>query len=133
MFKDDFIKKASLSDIVIEKIKAAIRNGELKPGDRIPSHDILCKRWGISRTTIREALNKLESVGILTKYQGRGTYINDITADKMISGSEFGTLLGRAAVLQLLEARKLVETVIVGLSAERRTMEELEVLQELLG
>jgi GntR family transcriptional repressor for pyruvate dehydrogenase complex len=129
MLKEDLIKKASLSD---EKIKAAIRNGELKPGDRIPSHDDLCKRWGISRTTIREALNKLESLGILTKYQGRGTYINDITADNMISSSEFGTLLDRAAVLQLLEARKLVETAIVGLSAERRTMEELEVLQQLL-
>lgn len=132
MFKDDLIKKASLSDIVIEKITAAIRNGELKPGDRIPSHDDLCKRWGISRTTIREALNKLESVGILTKYQGRGTFINDITANNMLSSSEFGTLLDRAAVLQLLEARKLVETVIAGLSAKRRTMEELEVLQQLL-
>ena len=132
MFKEDLIKKTSLSDVVIEKIKAAIRNGELKPGDRIPSHDELCERWGISRTTIREALNKLESVGVLTKYQGRGTYINDISADSMITSSEFGALLDREAVLQLLEARKLVETAIVGLSAQRRTEEQLSALEELL-
>jgi GntR family transcriptional repressor for pyruvate dehydrogenase complex len=132
MFQDGAIKKANLSDIVIEKIKAAIRNGDLKPGDRIPSHDELCKRWGISRTTIREALNKLESVGILTKYQGRGTYINDITPENMISSADFGTLLDRSGVLQLLEARKLVETAIVGLSAQRRTEAELVALGELL-
>ena len=126
------IRKASLSDIVIEKIKAAIRNGELKAGDRIPSHDELCKRWGISRTTIREALNKLESIGVLTKYQGRGTYINDITPGNMISSADLGTLLDRTGVLHLLEARKLVETVIVGLSAERRTEEELLRLEKLL-
>lgn len=132
MLKDDKIRKASLSDIVIEKIKAAVRNGELKPGDRIPSHDELCKRWGISRTTIREALNKLESMGILTKYQGRGTFINNITADKMMTATELGTFLDRSGVLQLLEARKLVETVIVGLSAQRRTEAELQALEELL-
>lgn len=132
MFKEDLIKKTSLSDIVIEKIKAAIRRGELKAGDRIPSHDELCRRWGISRTTIREALNKLESVGILTKYQGRGTFINDIVADSVVSSSELGTLLDRQAVLKLLEARKLIETVIVGLAADRRTQEELDVLQKLL-
>ena len=121
MFNEDLIKKTNLSDIVMKKIKVSIRKGELKPGDRIPSHDELCERWGISRTTVREALNKLESEGILTKYQGRGTYINEITAERMMSATGLSTLLDRSGIIQLLEARKLVEPLIVGLSAERKT------------
>jgi GntR family transcriptional repressor for pyruvate dehydrogenase complex len=132
VFQDDIIKKAKLTDIVVQKIKTAIRNGELKSGDRIPSHDELCERWGISRTTIREALNKLESMGILTKYQGRGTYINEITAEKVIPANHVGSFLDRTAVLQLLEARKLVEPLIASLSAQRRTKAELLGLQKLL-
>jgi GntR family transcriptional repressor for pyruvate dehydrogenase complex len=132
VFQDDIIKKAKLTDIVVQKIKAAIRNGELKSGDRIPSHDELCERWGISRTTIREALNRLESMGILTKYQGRGTYINDISAEKVITANHLGSILDRTAVLQLLEARKLVEPLIASLSAQRRTQAELLGLQKLL-
>jgi GntR family transcriptional repressor for pyruvate dehydrogenase complex len=126
------IKRTNLSDIVSEKIKIAIRKGELKPGDRIPSHDELCGRWGISRTTIREALNKLESEGILTKYQGRGTYINQITADSMMSTTELGVLLDRSSVVKLLEARELVEPSIVELSAQRKTDTEIESLGKLL-
>jgi len=106
---EDLIKRTNLSDIVIQKIKVAIRKGDLKPGDRIPSHDELCERWGISRTTIREALNKLESEGILTKYQGRGTYINKFTASTMMSATGFSTFLDRSGVVQLLEARELGE------------------------
>ncbi len=132
MSGNDLIKRTNLSDIVIQKIKVAIGKGELKPGDRIPSHDELCERWGISRTTIREALNKLESEGILTKYQGRGTYINEITADRMLSVTGLSSLLDRSGVIQLLEARELVEPLIVELSAQRKTDAELEALGELL-
>lgn len=132
MFNEDLIKKTNLSDIVMKKIKVSIRKGELKPGDRIPSHDELCERWGISRTTVREALNKLESEGILTKYQGRGTYINEITADRMMSATGLSTLLDRSGIIQLLEARGLVEPLIVQLSAERKTEAELTALGEML-
>lgn len=132
VFQDDFIKKANLSDIVVQRIMTTIRKGELKPGERIPSHDELCERWGISRTTIREALNKLESMGILTKYQGRGTYINSITAQEVIPANQMGSLLDKTAVLQLLEARKLVEPLIASLSAQRRTHAELQTLQKRL-
>ena len=132
MAAEELIRKTNLSDIVIQKIKVSIRKGELKPGDRIPSHDELCERWGISRTTIREALNKLESEGILTKYQGRGTYINEITAERMIPTAELSTLLDRSGIIQLLEARELVEPLIVGLSAERKTEAELKALEKLL-
>jgi GntR family transcriptional repressor for pyruvate dehydrogenase complex len=129
---EDLIKRTNLSDIVIQRIKVAIGKGELKPGDRIPSHNELCERWGISRTTIREALNKLESEGILTKYQGRGTYINEITPSRILSATELSSLLDRSGVIQLLEARELVEPSIVELSAKRRTDRELESLGQLL-
>jgi GntR family transcriptional repressor for pyruvate dehydrogenase complex len=123
---------AGFAEDLIQKVKAAVQKGELKAGDRLPSHDELCERWGISRTTIREALNKLESMGILTKYQGRGTYINELGARDLIPANQLGSFLDKPAVLQLLEARELIEPLIAGLAAERRTEAELERLHELL-
>ena len=68
----------------------------------------------------------------MTKYQGRGTYINEITADRMLSVTGLSSLLDRSGVIQLLEARELVEPSIVELSAQRKTDAELEALGELL-
>ncbi len=128
----NIIRKSNLPDIVTEKIKAAIRHGELKPGDRLPSHDELCQRWGISRTSIREALNRLEIMGILTKYQGRGTFIQETTPQQIMPRADIGKLHSREGILALLEARKHLETAMVGLAAIRRTDEDLGRLYELL-
>ena len=132
MLDNDILRKSNLSDLVVQKITTAIGRGELKSGDRLPSHDELCKRWGTSRTTIREALNKLESAGILTKYQGRGTFINEITPDKMMSTAKLHTLLDKEGIIYLLEARLLIEPAIAELSALRKTEAELEILAQLM-
>lgn len=129
MLETKKIRRPSLADIVVERIKAAVRTGDLKTGDRIPSHEELSARWGISRTTIREALNKLESLGVLAKHQGRGTYILETRLDLILPAEKLGRILTIEGVLELLEARKLLEISIAGLAAERRSEEELTQLR----
>lgn len=64
-----------------EEIKNAIKNGELKPGDKVDSESILKKKYGVSTITVRKAFNDLINDGYLYGVQGAGTFV---TKKKMI-------------------------------------------------
>jgi GntR family transcriptional regulator len=56
-------------------IEGKIVSGELKPGDKIPSENSLCKAYNVSRTTVRQAIAELTNSGKVLRTQGRGTYV----------------------------------------------------------
>ena len=58
-------------------IKNRLESGELKPGDKIESEYKLCQEFQVSRQTVRHAIAVLEEEGIIKRYRGSGTYIND--------------------------------------------------------
>jgi GntR family transcriptional regulator len=62
---------AQLRQTILEAIEA----GRWRPGDRLPSESDLCRRFDISRTTVRQALTMLELEGALRREQGRGTFV----------------------------------------------------------
>ena len=61
-----------------EILKQRIKNGELKPGDQIPTEFELCEEFGISRISVRQALAELANDGFLCPHQGRGTFVNHL-------------------------------------------------------
>jgi len=61
-----------LKEILEERIRA----GEFKPGDQLPTDDQLCQDYGLSRGTVRRAVEMLISSGLLHREQGRGTFLN---------------------------------------------------------
>ncbi|MGI8484074.1 MAG: GntR family transcriptional regulator, partial [Thermomicrobiales bacterium] len=66
---------ASLHSQLSELLRAAIQAGELRPGDPIPSEHQLCKTYGVSRPTVRRAIETLVVDGLLVKRQGMGTFV----------------------------------------------------------
>jgi DNA-binding LacI/PurR family transcriptional regulator len=58
-----------------EQLRRHIQRGELQPGDRLWSESELCDRFGVSRGTVREALDVLASEGLLQRIAGKGTFI----------------------------------------------------------
>jgi len=66
-----------------EILKEAIRRGEFRPGDRLPTEMELCETFGVSRITVRQALNELTSEGFLYRQQGSGTFVNDRIPSKI--------------------------------------------------
>ncbi|RXT04374.1 GntR family transcriptional regulator [Ammoniphilus sp. CFH 90114] len=69
-----------------EGIKALIEQRELKPGDLIPSERELCEAYGISRMTVRQAVNNLVNDGYLVRQQGRGTFVSKGKMEQRLKG-----------------------------------------------
>lgn len=58
-----------------ERIRAEIAREDLKPGARLPTEAGMCERFKVSRSTIRQALNRLEVDGLITRTRGKGTFL----------------------------------------------------------
>ena len=66
------MKKNTLSDQIAEQLENMIADGSLHPGERLPAERTLAERLGVSRPSLREAIKKLSSRGLLTSRQGGG-------------------------------------------------------------
>ncbi len=69
------VVKTSISDEIVSQIMSLISNGDLKPGQRLPSERELCKRFAAGRSSVREALRCLCIVGVLNARVGEGTSV----------------------------------------------------------
>ncbi|MBR5752908.1 MAG: FadR family transcriptional regulator [Clostridia bacterium] len=116
---------------VIETIRTMITDGAIRPGDRFPSERKLSEQTGTSRNTVREALHYYETLGILEKRVGSGSYlIGD--PDALYRAINSRQLLERYNILEMIETRRILETGIVRLAAERATEEDKQQLQTIL-
>ncbi|GAB6876325.1 GntR family transcriptional regulator [Thermaerobacter litoralis] len=67
--------RAALYQEIMDEIRRQIREGHLRPGDRIPSERELAERFGASRMTVRHALNQLAWEGVIVRRQGQGSFV----------------------------------------------------------
>src|SRR5262245_53241973 len=87
----DMFKAVSLnrvSQAIVEQVKLLLRQGRLKPGDRLPSERELCERFGVSRVTVREALRVLEAGGLIDIRVGArgGAFVTSPTSQQIGEG-----------------------------------------------
>jgi GntR family transcriptional repressor for pyruvate dehydrogenase complex len=123
--------KVTLFDDVILQIQRLIQNGDLKPGDQLPSERDLARQLGVSRNTLREALKALKLVGVLEMHQGGGTFINEDINERLIASSfRFLALSEVQEILDLLEARKALEVATTYVAAKKAGKEEIEALEQ---
>ncbi|KZN32666.1 pyruvate dehydrogenase complex transcriptional repressor PdhR [Pseudoalteromonas luteoviolacea] len=71
------IKAAKLSDVILEQLENMILEGSLLPGEKLPPERELAKQFEVSRPSLREAIQKLEAKGLVTRRQGGGTYVKN--------------------------------------------------------
>lgn len=108
-----------------------IASGELKPGEKLPSEKVLCESFGVSRSSVREALQSLEHVGLVESRPGAGRFLSP-DADSLHESLNYGQMLERASVLELIEARLYLEVIVARLAAERATDEGIAALESCL-
>lgn len=126
------LKRTSLSDHVVEEIKARIMRGELKEGDRLPSHDLLSQELGVSRTTLREGLKNLTLMGILEMKPRRGTHIKSPTGSSFMYRLAPTLLMDRPTVTELMDARLVLEMATVTRACKNAGPSDLEEMERLI-
>ena len=82
---------------------------KLKPGDMLPPERELMGRFGVSRSSIRDAIRSLEAVGLLEPRQGVGTIVRHLSADAVVSPVASVLLQKRKAIHELLDVRMIIE------------------------
>ena len=79
------LKSKSLVQAVIDEIISQIKNGDLKPGDKLDSQRVLSKRYQVGRNCIREAIQSLSLANIVSIRPGKGVIVTNISASSLIN------------------------------------------------
>jgi len=128
------IEKRSLSDSVVNRIINAIRNGDYRPGDRLPTIQKLSDILNVGLSSVREGLRQLQSLGIVEIHHGRGIFIKEmVDINLILSNVEHILIFRKPYISNLLEARKLIECETVKLAAKRASKEKIALLCEKLN
>lgn len=118
-------------EAVVNQIKEGILNGTLHPGQFLPAERKLMQAFGVSRTTLREAVRTLEQMGLCVVSRGpRGGVQIKAPSTEAIADALGSLIKYRAERLpEIVEARMIIESQIAQLAVERATTEELDRLE----
>ncbi|NNN19280.1 MAG: FadR family transcriptional regulator [Acidimicrobiaceae bacterium] len=129
------VTSARISATIVNQIRTLIHQGQLSPGDRLPSERELCASFGVSRITIRDALRVLESSGLIEIRVGAhgGAYVTAPTSSNIISGITDMLAMSALSAAEITEARIIFELGIIELVCERAKEEDFEALEEIVA
>ncbi len=125
------VKKTRIYEDIVSQIRELIADGRLKSGDRLPSERELSEMFQVSRASVREAIRALESMGLIEIRSGEGTYIAS-SVETLLSPLASAILQQKDVLLEIFEARKIVEPEIAALAAERANPDEIVQLDAIL-
>ena len=122
----------SIQKSIIAKIRDLINQKNLEPGDKLPSERMLSEKFEVSRSNVREAIQKLEFYGLLKSIPQSGTFVANIGVIAMNGMIEDILRLEDPEFKSLVETRIMLELKTVRLAAIRRTDEDLEKIKDAL-
>jgi GntR family transcriptional regulator, transcriptional repressor for pyruvate dehydrogenase complex len=125
------IKKANISEQVFEQLKQQLIAGEWKSGDKIPSENELAVAFGVSRVTVRQALQKMTVLGLIETRLGEGSFVKEIKPGVYMNTLIPMAYLGEQSLLEVLEFRQAIEVKTAELAAKRATDEDIEGLEKI--
>lgn len=126
------VKRTKISEDIANQIKRLIVDGKLKPGDKLPPERELIKQLGVSRPSLREAINSLVTLGFLEVRQAKRTFVKSV-ASKLIEDPL--ALLIKAdtqKIIDLIEVRKAIETWAAYHAAQKASNEDIETLGSII-
>jgi len=126
------IKRESTLEVIVQQIKDQIKKGILKAGEKLPSERKLADLLGVSRASVREAIQALAFSGYLEVIQGKGTYILEMATqyDEIVN---FFSEFSNYSLDYLMEARIMLEGEFARLAALNASQEEIDVIERIFN
>ena len=126
------VRKTRVFEGIAQQIQRLIVDGTLKPGDRLPPERELAERFGVARSSVRDAIRTLELVGLVVPRHGEGTVVADISPEAVVTPIASVLLRKRELIGELLDVRKMIEPPLAARAAVRATDEEIARLEDVL-
>lgn len=120
------IEATRVSDAIARELEQRILDGEFKPGDRLPAERQFAETLGVSRASLREAIQKLVSRGFLVARQGEGTFVTSQLENSFADPWQAMVDAHPSVREDLLEFRHMLEAKAAELAAERASEEDLQ-------
>lgn len=132
--KDAFgpVLKQSLSDSLAQRIRGMIQRGDYTQGDRLPPIMEMARRFGVGHPTIREALKKLETMGIVEIRHGSGVYVTRSDDVLLLASPGYSGTVTKKLLLDLIHTRVPLEMHSVSEAIKNATLEDLVELRRTL-
>ncbi|MCC7446118.1 MAG: FadR family transcriptional regulator [Anaerolineae bacterium] len=123
------IKPPNVKNLALDQIKQLIASGAVVPGQRLPPERELAERLGVGRNSVREALKILEAVGLVESRVGDGTFITAQTGASIGRTIGLSLALWGGTIVEILDARRMIEVEATRAAAEKITTQELSDLE----
>lgn len=126
------IKPKKVSTQIAEQIRSSILAGEFAPGDKLPPERELAEMFGVSRPSVREALNVLASSGLVLSYQGGGTVVMSLVETSSSNSLTELIRVQQDRALDVIEVRKCMESWTAYYAAQRALPEDIRRMEEIV-
>jgi len=127
------LKNSKMSEAVANQILGRIEDGSIKPGDRLPTELELISSFGVSRTALREGMQRLLMIDAIEIRPGAGTFVKDINKRSLLKIPGLKMIKDKNKLLKIIELRKIFEAGIIELAIERADDKDIEKLSECLN
>jgi len=126
------VRRATYLLEIVNAIADLLMKGVWRPGDMIPSEKELAARFGVGRSTIREAVKSLVVLGVLEARAGEGSFVREPDSHILTGAFRWGLLLSQRNIKDLVEVRRLIEADCAAQAARQRTPGDVDRLCHLI-
>lgn len=117
---------------VVAQLQRLVIDGRLVPGDKLPSERELCKMLQVGRSSIRDAIRHLQTLGVVRSRHGGGTVVQDLSPESIVTPLATMLTRRRAMVEELMDVRAIIEPALAARAAVHASPEDLERLRSLV-
>lgn len=120
--------REQISKLIADQIETAIFEKKYLPGSKLPSENEMCEQFGVSRTSVREALGALEAQGMIKIVKGKGMFVNELSIETVTNPLQKYLKLknDRNYIMDLIDARKIIEPAIAYFAALNHIDSDIE-------
>lgn len=126
------VRKTKVYAEVAEQIRQLIAGGRLKPGDKLPPERELAEVFGVSRSSVRDAIRVLEVQGLVVPRHGEGTVVRSTSPEQIVHGLAQVLTASKDLTADLFDMRKMLEPPIARAAAFRATDQDVRDLAAIL-